>query len=92
MEKLKPFSIDVKGGGKASKRRKCLLKDKQRRSWRKHWSIAINAKRGRPLEIFSLMAMEHKGVAPRQGSKSDLDEIVVEKESKVAEATRGGFI
>ena len=47
--------------------------------------------RGRLLEIFSLMEKEHKGAAPRQGSRSDSDGIVAEKESKVAEATRGGF-
>ena len=58
---VQPFSIDVKGGGKASRRRKVILKSKQRtkvtshnergrKSWRKYWSVggsvAINAKWG----------------------------------------------
>ena len=43
---VQPFVIDVKEGGKASKRRKGLLKNLLRKSWRKHWSIAINAKGG----------------------------------------------
>lgn len=43
------------------------------------------------LEILSLMENNHKGAAPRQGSGSDSDGIVAEKESKVVEATRGGF-
>ena len=43
------------------------------------------------LEIWSLMAKEHKGAASRQGSRSDSDGIVAEKESKVAKATRGGL-
>ena len=47
--------------------------------------------RGRLLEILSLMEKEHKGAAPRQGSWSDSDGIVAEKESKVVEATRVGF-
>ena len=33
---VKPFVIDVKGGGKSSKIRKGLLKRKQRKSWSKH--------------------------------------------------------
>ena len=57
---MQPFSIDVKGGGKAgnrrkglkaSNRRKGLLKEaRQRKTWRKYWIIggcvAINAKEG----------------------------------------------
>ena len=41
------------------------------------------------MEILSLMAKEHKGAAPRQGRRLESDEIVAEKESEVAEATRG---
>ena len=51
LRNVQPFSIDVKGGGKARNRRKSLLKEaRQRKIWRKHWIIggcvAINAKGG----------------------------------------------